>query len=310
MALKIVKAAEPLNVESIVTVIYGDPGVGKTSLAFSAKNPILFDFDGGAHRAGGFRRGDTVRVGKWDEVANLTAQDLEGYDTIIVDTAGRMLEVVTEHICATDRKMGRPDGTLQLQGFGRLASIYKNWIGRLRLMGKDVILLAHAKEDKKGEQLIVRPDMVGSSKGELYKSADMMGYMTIDESTPGKPQKLLSFTPSPGWHAKDSGGMGDFILPDLLTQSDLMANMLIKSKQHMNSLTEDQQRLQKELDDYRGDCMAAETAQDLNDLKARLDAVHPFYGLMRKALSDAVGLAKVSYDKDQDCFVDNVEGAA
>ncbi|MEK5761254.1 AAA family ATPase, partial [Acinetobacter variabilis] len=73
------------------------PGIGKTSLAFSATNPILFDFDKGAHRAGKYRK-DTVQVNNWSEVSSLTANDLLGYDTVIVDTAGRMLDVIIAHL--------------------------------------------------------------------------------------------------------------------------------------------------------------------------------------------------------------------
>ena len=50
MALKIVTAAEPIIVKNIKLVIYGDAGLGKTSLGYSAKNPLLIDFDKGAHR--------------------------------------------------------------------------------------------------------------------------------------------------------------------------------------------------------------------------------------------------------------------
>ena len=64
MALKIVTAQQALQVQNIITVIYGDPGIGKTSLASSASRPILFDFDLGAHRAGKFRK-DVVQVTKW-----------------------------------------------------------------------------------------------------------------------------------------------------------------------------------------------------------------------------------------------------
>ena len=61
--LKIVTAQQALQVQNIITVIYGDPGIGKTSLASSASRPILFDFDLGAHRAGKFRK-DVVQVTK------------------------------------------------------------------------------------------------------------------------------------------------------------------------------------------------------------------------------------------------------
>ena len=88
MPLNIVTATQPLTIDHLITFIYGDPGVWKTSLAFTAKNPILFDFDKGAYRA--VNRKDTVQITKWSEVATINANDLEGYDTIIIDTAGRL----------------------------------------------------------------------------------------------------------------------------------------------------------------------------------------------------------------------------
>ena len=107
MALKIVKASEPIHVNHLITFIYGDPGIGKTSRAFSAKNPILFDFDQGAHRAAQFRK-DCIPVGDWLEVANITKDDLDGYDTVIIDTAGRMSIMVESYRdWETDRKSTR-----------------------------------------------------------------------------------------------------------------------------------------------------------------------------------------------------------
>lgn len=307
MALKIVTAQQALQVQNIITVIYGDPGIGKTSLASSASRPILFDFDLGAHRAGKFRK-DVVQVTKWQEVASLTADDLSGYDTIIVDTAGRMLDCITAYIVETDPKSKRGDGGLNQPGFGKLANIYKNWLNRLRLMGKDIVLIAHAKEDKKGETLIVRPDMTGSSKNELYKSADQMGYMTIDDSS-GKARKLLSFTPSPGWHAKDSGALGNMALPDLDQSPDLLADLLQQIKDHINSLSETQLQAQQALQAFRDDCMEAADAEALNALVKRLDRNHPAYVEMRQALMTTAARLPVSLDKAAGAYVDNAAPA-
>ena len=44
MALQIIDQDTPLEVKGIVTVLYGIPGVGKTSLAFTSKNPFLLPF--------------------------------------------------------------------------------------------------------------------------------------------------------------------------------------------------------------------------------------------------------------------------
>jgi hypothetical protein len=88
MALKsVVSAAQTMRVNCLVAYIYADPGIGKTSLAYTAKNPILFDFDAGAHRSGKLRRGATVPVEHWLDVANIEACDVESYQSIVIDTA-------------------------------------------------------------------------------------------------------------------------------------------------------------------------------------------------------------------------------
>ena len=44
-------------------------------------------------------------------------------------------------------------------------------------MGKNLVFIAHEREDKDGEQKIVRPEMGGSSVGDLIKELDLVGYM-------------------------------------------------------------------------------------------------------------------------------------
>src|SRR5512146_2726453 len=102
MALKITKAADPIIVERLNIVIYAQPGIGKTSLAFTANAPLLLDFDKGAHRAA--NRKDIVRVDSWAYVLSITADDLAQYATIIVDTAGRSLDALSADIIRRDPK--------------------------------------------------------------------------------------------------------------------------------------------------------------------------------------------------------------
>jgi len=51
MALKIVSAADPIEVTQLRMMIYGQPGAWKSSVAFTADKPLMLDFDGGAQRS-------------------------------------------------------------------------------------------------------------------------------------------------------------------------------------------------------------------------------------------------------------------
>src|SRR5258708_2400505 len=72
--LKIVKASEPMLVERINMCIYSPPGLGKSTLAFTARDPVLLDCDKGAYRA--HNRKDTVPVSAWSDIESITAADL------------------------------------------------------------------------------------------------------------------------------------------------------------------------------------------------------------------------------------------
>jgi hypothetical protein len=92
MAIKIVKPSEPILTQNLIVVLYGSPGAGKTSLAFSTDKPLLLDFDLGAQRA--LNRRDSVRVSQWQDVADLSATDLVNFNTIIIDTFFTFLFII------------------------------------------------------------------------------------------------------------------------------------------------------------------------------------------------------------------------
>lgn len=301
MALNIVTSVQPLNVENIITFIYGDPGIWKTSLAFTAKNPILFDFDKGAHRAGAFRK-DTVQIGSWNEVARFTAQDLQGYDTIIVDTAGRALDMMTDSLKGDSRNTRR-DGQLTMQGYGKLGSMFTDWLKMLRGMGKDIVLLAHASEDKDGDNVIKRPDMVGGSKKEAYKVADMMGYMTMQQGQNGA-VRVLNFTPNHTYLAKDSGQIGNIIINSMTDAPNQLADIIQATKNHINSLSAEAAKAQQQLENLRNDLLDAETTSDLDELKADLDKSHPLYKEMALSVMSRSKALGFIYDKSSDSFID------
>lgn len=130
MALNIIPAEQPLNVQAIITYIYADPGLGKTSMGFTADKAISFDFDKGAHRTGELRRGAVVQVNTWSDVANLTLQDLAPYNTVVIDTVGAMLESIKTHLLLTANNRQK-DGTLKLKAQGLANQLFKQYINSL-----------------------------------------------------------------------------------------------------------------------------------------------------------------------------------
>ena len=98
----IIKADEPVPQNPLKIVLYGEPGVGKTSLAFTSSNPVLFDHDKGIQRSVG--RKDSARFDTWEEVMELVdGGALKDYDTLITDTGGSLLDkLIAKYVIKLD----------------------------------------------------------------------------------------------------------------------------------------------------------------------------------------------------------------
>lgn len=181
-------------------MIYGQPGMGKTTLALSSPHPLLLDFDGGVHRVNAAHRVDTVQITKWEEVDEvLQSPDIAEYLTIVIDTAGKMLSFMDKYIMQNNPKMKKADGTLSLQGYGVRKNMFINFVNQVTLMGKSVIFVAHEREEKVGDEKQIRPEIGGSSAGDLIKELDLVGYMEAI----GK-KRTISFNPCEKFYGKNT----------------------------------------------------------------------------------------------------------
>lgn len=259
MALRIIRETDPIEVRQLTIAIYAPPGLGKTSLGFTAEKPLLLDFDGGAYRAK--NRKDSVPVSSWADVDGITEQDLADYKTVIVDTAGRALDALTAHIIDDNPKLKGYGGALSLQGYGVLKTAFVSWMKRIHGYGKDLILITHLDEQKKGDELIERLDVQGGSKGEIYKTADAMGRITLANK-----QRYLNFNPTDTAFGKNPAGLPPLEIPDFANVPDFMAQVIRSIKDKLNEMTEAQRQAAAEMADWNARFMEASTVDEFNAL--------------------------------------------
>lgn len=279
MPLKIIKSSDPMRVERVNLCIYGPPGLGKTSLAFTAESPLLLDFDNGAHRAA--NRKDTVRVQSWGEVAELDRDDLAQYSTVIVDTAGRALDALTADIIRRNPKMGR-GGVLSLQGYGQLKAEFVAWMKLLNSFGKDVVLIAHMDEQRNGDEIIERLDVQGGSKNEIYKAADAMGRLTIRDG-----KRLLNFSPTDAAFGKNPAQLEPLEVPHPDRNPSFLAGVIQSIKDKLNAMTEEQRKAQESLEMWRETIAGMEAVDEFNtaigQIKQQPMAVQAMFAAAAKA---------------------------
>lgn len=233
MALKITKSIEPIEVKNITTCIYSAPGLGKTTLAFTAEAPLLLDFDRGAHRAR--NRKDIVQVHSWADVEGITPSDLKPYKTLVLDTAGRALDFLTSDILS-DAKNRMKTGALTMQGYGVLKRTFIEWFKRVNTAGIDVILIAHCDEQRNGDEIIERLDIQGGSKNEIYKSSDVMGRIYIENG-----QRVLNFSPTDVSFGKNPGELDPIKIPNQGAPEfgNFLAGIIEQIKGNINRLSAD-----------------------------------------------------------------------
>jgi hypothetical protein len=223
-----IRKPHELNVQvASKTLLYGQPGIGKTTLALSSPDPLLLDFDKGLHRVDPRHLSPAVQVESWDDVLDVLSEDLSEFKTLVIDTAGKMLDFMSAYLIKTDPKLGKRDGSLTLQGYGARKTMFVNFLSRVSNLGMHLIFVAHEREEKNGDEKILRPEIGGSSSGDLIKELDLVGYMEAH----GK-QRTISFDPCEKFYAKNTCKLEAVIkLPDVDKQPNNLMSQIISGYQ-------------------------------------------------------------------------------
>lgn len=293
--MPIIKHNEILPERSIIMVLYGVPGSGKTSVAATANNPVLIDTDRGFDRA--VRRIDTSRASAWEDILNDEAS-FDAYDTIIIDTAKATLDdYLVEYVCRLNYKLK----TNSLKRFGEIADQFKGFVNRLRLKGKDIIFICHDKEEKNGDIIKHSPDCTGQSKDLLIRIADQVGYIGIQNK-----QRVITFEPLDNFVGKNVAQLDTIVIPNAPSKEfdNCMADIIKQVKSAIQSKSEAQRKAQEQLAELREKINEVETMEDVDAvLKMSKDLPKimkiPFFSELKETLS-AKGF---SYDDKNKKFV-------
>ena len=299
MPIRFVNAAE-VEVEHLVVLVYGQPNVGKTTLGLTASKPLLLDFDAGIHRAHPVVRksNSIVQIESWRDVADLQPSDLEQFDTVVVDTVGSCLDVMSMQIIAENSKMGSFGGGLSLQGYGVLKNRFRQWLEYLRRQHLDVVLLAHGIEEMKGEQMVDRIVAQGSSKQLIYQLSDLIGRYFVQND-----KRILSFNPTETSYGKNFGLPPAYAVADPAEVPTTMASIITQALGLMNMNATHQKAERERLEALRSYLNSVEpSAQAYNDEAKSLADAAP---VDKKMLVEIAALHGYTYDRENNSFVGN-----
>lgn len=293
------------NDKKISMIIAGVPGIGKTTLALSSPKPLLIDLDKGVSRVEAKYRKDTLVVDDFNELQDdLSNIDLSPYETIVIDTGGKLLEMLKSVVIAKDVKNGKKDGALSLQGYGAIKREFANFIQCVKSYNKNLVLVFHASEVNLENDLTgLRIRMEGSSKDDVWDDIDIGGFIEMN----GK-KRTIGFNNCDRYYAKGTHSIhGTYELPDLNvnTKNDFLTQLFDKIKRDLNAETEELNKYTQTVEKLKIGIFNAENTSDLNKVYNEIATAEHHLTSKEELwfmLNEKAREIGVVYDKNEKCF--------
>lgn len=256
--------------KKFVVILYGSPGIGKTTLAFSAPKPILVDFDKGVSRVKVYHRKDTIMCSNYKEVlSDITSPAIKDYETIVIDTGGSFVTYLQDWAMKENPAVNtQKNGAISLKGFGAVKAEFIRFSNYVRdILNKNLIYIFHSVEEKDKEgNPMQRLLCEGSARNLVWQPADLGGYIQMIGN-----KRTISFTPEQEFFAKGCYGIeGRKEIPTLspTDKNDFLTRLFEEAKENLKKESEVflpvKQKYEEVMEQAKDIIEAAQTADDVN----------------------------------------------
>jgi len=271
------KPAEMMNeTNKFRVLIAGYPGIGKTTLGLSAPKPLLIDVDFGINRTMASVRKDYIQPESYDELLNDLKGDLSDYETIVIDTGGKLLDLMKAYVIKNDIKNAKKDGTLSLQGYGAVGREFTRFMNYIYFeLRKHCVIIFHAVEEKQDEETKLRILVEGSTKNTVWQNVELGGFIEMRGD-----KKVIGFNNCERYFAKSSFGIkGNYTIPELdgTQQNDFLTKLFEQAnrniKEESKVFEEERKQYQEVINKYIPivESMTAENVNEVMDLIKNID---------------------------------------
>lgn len=316
--MSLIKKSNELNIQNkIKGLIYGQPGMGKTTIALSAPKPLLFDFDNGVHRVNFAHLDgvDTVQVTSYqDFLTVIDTEDLSAYETLVIDTGGKCLDFMSEYIIKNNPKMGKGNGALTLQGYGERKGLFSALVKRISIMGKHIIFVAHRDTKTEGDDTRYVPQFGGSSYDSLVTELDLVGYLEANGT-----ERTITFNPTSRNDGKNTCNLPAMMkIPVIVDENgnptapnNFFTEHVIKAYvKRLEASKLAGEKYNTLIDELKHEIVLITDADSANDFVSRIDAFEHIgnsKAMAGQLLATKAKQLGLSYDKEAKAYKESIE---
>ena len=199
--------------KKIRMLIAGYPGIGKSTLALSAPRPLHIDVDFCIDCIEPRYRKPYIQPKSYDEILeDLTPLNVKDFDTLVFDTGGKLISLMSQWAIKKDVKYGQRDGSLSLKGYGFIGREFQRLMDYCFYeLDKHIVVVFHAIEEKDGDNTRLRIKVEGQTKNNVREPIDLGGFVEIHGNN-----RTIGFSNCERYFAKGTRGIhGVWQVPEL-----------------------------------------------------------------------------------------------
>ena len=209
--------------DSFTLFLYGPEGIGKTTFASKADDPLIIATEAGYK----FVEAYVEETSTWEEfVATIDAievawrDDPDGfrYGALAVDTVDNAFALCQSFVC-TKLGIDHPSDEEWGKGYQAVSTEFTHQMTRLALIDKQLILISHEKTiEVKGRVLKtmkIVPTLSSTGRRVILPMVDIIGHCGYRMGADGEAtsERVIEFNPSETMEAKDRTGLLPKVLP-------------------------------------------------------------------------------------------------